>query len=710
MLRTRLVCFIACALVSASLFAERPAIPTLSIDGDDGKVALDLVALQVRVTIRGHLARTEYELTYRNALDRVVGGEFRFPLPADAEVSDLGLYFGGRLRHGVAVERVLARAAYEEIAHRGVDPALAEWGSGRAFKLSVYPIPANGEKKIFIAYDQELTADGYTLDLRYGRPMKFDAAIDADGRAVAVEGSVPMHSDGQVVDGIVRVAREENETAVIAYSPEDKTWYASAAIDVAPSANLLAPTPHVVILYDTSSSSVQQSAPRLRRFLSAFLAQQQAWATADVFPFHIALDTPRRIKNAGMPGGQRDLERVLGELQPLGATNLFAVISQLSAILAPLPPSTRIVLVTDGLTSLGDSRDVAAALRKLSDLRRPLLVVNAASTADDAVLANGARATGGWSIDLTRVDPEAAAANAMRLPADVRFGSGILPGRVVTAGGERVSIAARANDALIRLPHDLPPREIAESGMVRRAWARAKLREMLADGAPDEELVAHGRAFTQLTPRTSLLVLESWQDYELYDIPMPPDVLEEKEREKRQAERQGQTVQLIAFQQPQFTPGSWFIKGHVFTDGDALPGATISLHDAGRLLAATVTDVNGRYLLAHATAPMKPALVAELSGFNRIERQLDPDTPAGTTIDLHMTMSAVSESITVTAEAPFDPAGAESAPAVRPSIRTAVITTDELLNKIAAGTEPESDEDDPEVLDAVRKHRIELTQ
>jgi hypothetical protein len=134
--------------VSVPLLADRPAIPTLHVEGDGGTVALELTALDIRVTIRGHLARTEYELTYRNSLDRVTGGDFRFPLPPEAEVTGLGLYFDGKLRHGVAVERVLARAAYEETVHRSVDPALAEWSPGRGFQLAIFPIPAKGRRRL----------------------------------------------------------------------------------------------------------------------------------------------------------------------------------------------------------------------------------------------------------------------------------------------------------------------------------------------------------------------------------------------------------------------------------------------------------------------------------------------------------------------------------------------------------------------------------
>ena len=47
------------------------AVPRLIMPSDDGGDAVVLSAATVRVTIRGHLARTEYELTFRNKLTRI---------------------------------------------------------------------------------------------------------------------------------------------------------------------------------------------------------------------------------------------------------------------------------------------------------------------------------------------------------------------------------------------------------------------------------------------------------------------------------------------------------------------------------------------------------------------------------------------------------------------------------------------------------------
>lgn len=689
------------ACLSLVLFfagAASAAIPTLVVEGDDGNVALHLSAVSIRVTVRGHLARTEYELTYRNSLDRVTGGDFTFPLPPDAEVSDLGLYFDGKLRRAVAVERVLARTAYEEIVHRNVDPAIAEWGTGRSFKLDIYPIPEKGEKKVYIAYDQELTADDYVLDVSYRAKVgRFDVKIDSGGAAVREE------------NGVIRIVRDPHPTAFAARSPEDGKWYASAALDFAPSPREAPPAAHTLILYDTSSSSVQQDHARVRRFLTEFLARQQAWSAAEIVPFHIDLDEPRRIANAAQPAAARELERVLGDLQPLGATNLMAVAARLPAMVNALPPSTRVVLVTDGMTSLGDSGNVAAAVGRLAALGRPLLIVHATKTADDHLLAKAAHATGGWSIDLLRTEVDDAVEQAMDLPSAIRL-EGLTPALLRVAGKARIAVAARGRDPITAVG-GVPARELhedVEAGMVRRAWARARLREMLVEGVPDEELIAHGRVYTQLTPRTSLLVLESFWDYEQYDIPLPPDLVAEKAKwEREQAVLRVQRIHP-PLPPPNVTLGGWFVRGRILdVTGAPLPGVVVRLLDGGFTVASAVTDVHGIYAVGAAAMPKDATIVADLPGFGETRARLDGETPRGAVMDLLLRMTAVSEAITVTAEAPtIEVMRSGVAANAQASLRTGGVTTDDLLAHIATQSSPDSD--DPDVRAAVARQRRAL--
>src|SRR5207244_11191252 len=88
-----------------------------------------------------------------------------------------------------------------------------------------------------------------------------------------------------------------------------------------------------------------------------------------------------------------------------------------------------------------------------------------------------------------------------------------------------------------------------------------------------EESTDLGKRHTMLTPRTSLLVLESWWDYEMYGIDMPEDVAAEKARQLAQ-----RPAPQRAMQPPEnHGPAAWFVKGST-TDasGTVLPGVTVT--------------------------------------------------------------------------------------------------------------------------------------
>src|SRR5688572_23305867 len=171
--------------------------------------------------------------------------------------------------------------------------------------------------------------------------------------------------------------------------------------------------------------------PKKRISAITIMAGQQAWGTAEVIPFHHQFEEPRRIEMIGTPAGAHDLERALDALQPLGATNLLAVAERLPKIAAALHPATRIVLVTDGLTTLGDSRAVAAGFAKLGNLGRPLLVVHASSSANDHLLANAAQTTGGWVIDLKKTGVDDAVRATRGIPTTIALDSRLTPDRLL---------------------------------------------------------------------------------------------------------------------------------------------------------------------------------------------------------------------------------------------------------------------------------------
>jgi Ca-activated chloride channel homolog len=712
--------FVALLVVGASLFASpRVAVPSLSIAGDNGTTALALEALNIHVLIRGHLARTTYELTYRSSLPHDTDGDFAFPLPDGAEVSDLGLYFDGHLRHAVAVERAQARSVYEQNVHRRVDPALAEWSaSTRAFHFRVYPIPANGTKVVHIAIDQELTSATYELDLRYDKTVaSFDLTIDSDARTSASDLPLTAHATNAHINGTLRATRADVETALAAWSPDDKTWYASAPVRIHSTARAIEPVSQVTLLYDVSASAAQRDDAKLREFLAAFLAKQREGVSISVIPFHITVEAARVTDAAG-------LDRTLAAMPLAGATNLIELLERLPSI-----RDSRIILVTDGINSLGDSQRLGRARDAAAKLRRPLTIVNASPSADDNFLAGLARATGGHYLDLTHRDLAAAVEDAMRLP--VRMGlmtqlplRDAMPPALLVAADMNVTVSARSRDAITTFPlvagsarRELPVHLLEsaeEQDLVRRAWGRAKLHTLLDDNAPPDDVLAHGRAFNEMTPRTSLLVLDSWRDYEVNGIPMPPDVREQRDAEMaamKTHSRQRMPSEIELRGHTNETPPQaavWFMKGTVlFTDGTQLPGVTVTLK-APNVTTSTVSDASGRFWLTASVVPESFTITAELTGFNTLTRSYPHGAPKGSVIEITMRPASVAEAITVTAEAPLLFTNEVGTTISREITSRNTVITDQLIKAIANNATPVTG--DEEMDDKAVAERLDLVE
>lgn len=146
-----------------SLFLMGQAAPVLG-DGfiiprpRPGEVVPPLTVKYHRVTveIRDQLARTSIDQVFFNNHDREIEGTFIFPLPAHASVSEFALFIGEKKVEGEILDHQRAREMYEEIVRRLKDPGLLEYLGRNAFRARVFPIPARGEKRIRLSYEEIL--------------------------------------------------------------------------------------------------------------------------------------------------------------------------------------------------------------------------------------------------------------------------------------------------------------------------------------------------------------------------------------------------------------------------------------------------------------------------------------------------------------------------------------------------------------------------
>lgn len=137
---------------------------------------MKLTELSVDIRIVGQVAITTLDMTWFNRNNRVMEGEFTFPLGEGQTVSGFAIDIGGRLRDGVVVEKEQGRKVFEAIVRRNVDPGLLEMTAGNHYRSRIYPLPAKGSRRIVIAYEQELTDLG-NYDL-YALPLNLKEAVD----------------------------------------------------------------------------------------------------------------------------------------------------------------------------------------------------------------------------------------------------------------------------------------------------------------------------------------------------------------------------------------------------------------------------------------------------------------------------------------------------------------------------------------------------
>ena len=190
----KLLAALVLALAPAAAFADGLIIvpPTPREDPRVRNVPLYVRSHAVTVRVEGRVAVTEVDQVFANPNPRVLEGTYLFPLPAGAAIDRFSMWIDGRETAAELLDAEKARGIYEGIVRQMRDPALLEYADRGLFKARVFPIDANGEKRVKIRYAEVLPADNGTVAYRYplntekfsSRPLEsvsVAATIDAGG-------------------------------------------------------------------------------------------------------------------------------------------------------------------------------------------------------------------------------------------------------------------------------------------------------------------------------------------------------------------------------------------------------------------------------------------------------------------------------------------------------------------------------------------------
>jgi hypothetical protein len=548
-LRAGLLCLALTWIGTAA--AQQP--PQVWIPPEPGNQPITLDEVSIEVRMHGFLARTRIQMRFHNPNARVMEGEFVFPLGAGQTVTGYALDVNGTMREGVVVPKETARVAFEETSRQRIDPGLVELTRGNVFRTRLYPIPANGDKRIALEFEQVMDDAGshwrYVLPLQFRDAVKkfsvkaeapLDAAApqvasDSPDAALQFEQTATVWRAELARENVTpqrelsfRVPRQASDSAVLeapsVLEPAERAVL--ARIDTGYPDTLAArPAPRrVAIFFDASGSARDRDLARERAALAAWFKTLDA-AEVSLIAFRDAAETARRFSVRN--GKAAELLAVLETLPLDGASNYGAI------DFAAVKGTDLALVVGDGLDTFGRGHtDFANAPARL-------FVLHAAQRADPVRLADIAQ-RGGRVLDLTRIDANQAAA-MLNAP-----GWRLLETRVV---GQCMDIAPRApqpvervltvtarctgkstmslvfgdaNGARSERSLTIGEREPVTGTLgdsVWRAVAATRIARLAANAKPDVDAITrlavrHG----VVTAHTSLLVLDRIEDYVRYDV------------------------------------------------------------------------------------------------------------------------------------------------------------------------------------------------
>ena len=556
-------------LASVSALSAQTVPPALMVQQDGRSVPLGLAKLQTEVRILGSVAETTTTMTFVNPTARAMEGDLYYPLPEGATISGYALDINGAMIDGVAVEKHEARRIFEEVERRGIDPGLVQWTKGNNFQTRVFPIPARGSRSVRVSYVSELL--GGREAPAYHLPLKFKDKVPEFSLRVEVvkPAAPPQVTKGELAnfafakwhESYVAEARQHDwspiEDLVIALPKADgpqvfveiddgKLYFAVEDYPAVPAAEFpVSSVKRAVIFWDASGSRSgdhKREIVVLQRYLERLLpaTDKDAKMRVDLVLLRNAAAKPVWLEfSRSNPSA---LAAELEKVQYDGGTQLGAF--------GPLAGSEKpdlYLLFTDGISNFGREEP--------AKLDAPLVIFSADAGADHALLHSLAMTNGGryfnlanwkdadvvaqagreaWSFLSATIDRGQATKDLYPQQPQAVAGRFTLVGRVASQAAD-VTVnygfrGGKADEQTFRIFCS----DAIEGSLLRRLWAQKKLAELMIHQKRNEkEIAALGKQFGLVTPYTSLLVLDSLEQYVQYEIAPPKSLVAMREEYMR---------------------------------------------------------------------------------------------------------------------------------------------------------------------------------
>jgi len=528
----------------------RAQAPQLTVDGKSNN-GVQLQQLKINIAIYGNISRTTWQMTFYNSTSRILEGTLTFPLKDGVNASRYALDINGRMREAVPVDRGKGAVVFESIERRRIDPGLLEKVAGNSFRTRIYPINPHSTRTVIIGYEEEIPlADNGSL--RFSLPLNIKDTVqkfslnasviqsasapvvdDANGDNLQFNNhqntySASVEKSNYIPDHSLSfsIPKPQDASEVMIQAQGNKYYYFINTI-LKPKA-IDKPIPHRIgLLWDASLSSTNRDFKKEFALLDAYFKKvNNGEITLVTFSNTLLKRKVYAIVNGNWAELKTELEHTVYD----GATNFGNIdLSQYTV--------DEFLLMSDGHQTFGEKTI------KLNN--KPVYCISSSATADYSNLKLIALKTKGELIDLTADDNDKALTSLTTQP--LRF-LGIKNGNSIeenypslpVAVGRTFSIAGITRDPnqTITLQYGYGDKvsyqkevtlDLAKNAVdsldIARLWAQKKITELdINYNANRQEIESLGKRYGIVTRNTSLIVLESVNDYIQYDIEPPAEL------------------------------------------------------------------------------------------------------------------------------------------------------------------------------------------
>jgi tetratricopeptide (TPR) repeat protein len=482
-------------------------------------------------------------------------------------VTHYALDINGKMREAVPVDKAKATRIFEEIEQRQVDPGLIERVEGNNFRMRVYPVPAKGTRTISIGYEEELPLENKSL--RYRLPMAYhnqlkNFSVKATVWKSSLKPIVPESAEELLFDRVDEnyvatfTRRNYRPTRALNFAlpvpidiPQVITQSAQGSYyffaSVAPNLKTRKKCwdKNLAVIWDVSLSGSQRDLKREMDILDIIFTEKKNANVHLYFLNNMLTEMVNKGTTRGeykvRNGNWEALKNILEKAVFDGGTDFSQI--NLNNIIGD-----EILFFSDGISTLSE----ADSIKNIS-AKRPIHCVVSSARADYGEMRLIAGRTMGKFVNLNALSPDQLIDELLN---ETPQFLGIERGKAIREvypsiaspvhGKFSLSGISDVNDAEVtllfgfgnkikkRFKVKLNTKSAGEQGNLDKFWAQKKIAELdLKYAEKRDELMELGQQFGIVTRYTSLIVLETVEDYIRYDITPPAELLAEYLRRRK---------------------------------------------------------------------------------------------------------------------------------------------------------------------------------